>query len=116
MPRLAKGGKWVFGWSVVGRERTIWIPPDAYEEYDFEIGMEVFFIRGGRTSGGFSVARKEKLLSVGLLLKRIQGSGTLGRYKHLSIPEGIDVKPGDRMLAVKGQQPGIGVPAARADL
>ena len=30
MPRLVKGAKWTFGWVVVGPEREIAIPPEAW--------------------------------------------------------------------------------------
>jgi hypothetical protein len=46
MPQLAKGGKWVFGWVVVGKRRSITIPPDAYREHGFRPGDEVVFLRG----------------------------------------------------------------------
>jgi hypothetical protein len=38
MPRVAKGGKWVYGWVVVGGERRVPIPTDAWQEYGFQAG------------------------------------------------------------------------------
>jgi hypothetical protein len=73
MPQLAKRGKWVFGWVVVGKQRTITIPPDAYREYGFQAGDEVIFLRGSKRSGGFSMGRVEKIPP--LFEKRILARG-----------------------------------------
>jgi hypothetical protein len=35
MPQLSKGGKWVFGWAIVGPDRNVLIPTQAYQEYGF---------------------------------------------------------------------------------
>ena len=43
MPQITKGGKWVFGWVVVGQNRQIVIPPEAYAEYGFQPGEAVIF-------------------------------------------------------------------------
>jgi hypothetical protein len=53
MPSLTKGGKWVFGWVVVGQDRTIRIPPEAWEEYGFQAQDEVIFLRGSGLALGF---------------------------------------------------------------
>lgn len=44
MPRLLKGGKWVFGWTVVGPQRELTIPPEAQREYGFRVGSRVLFL------------------------------------------------------------------------
>ena len=56
MPRLVKGAKWTFGWVVVGPRREIAIPPEAWDEYGFQVGGEAIFCAGSRTSGGFSIS------------------------------------------------------------
>ena len=43
MPQLVKGGKWVFGWIVVGRLKKIRIPPEAYNEYGFQMKGSFLF-------------------------------------------------------------------------
>ena len=48
MPRLVKGAKWTFGWVVVGPEREIVIPPEAWDEYGFQAGDEAIFTPGSR--------------------------------------------------------------------
>ena len=56
MPRLVKGAKWTFGWVVVGPERKIVIPPEAWDEYGFQVGDEAIFTPGSLKSGGFGVS------------------------------------------------------------
>jgi len=53
MPQLVKGGKWVFGWVIVGGHREITIPPESYTEYGFQAGKPVFFLRGSGLALGF---------------------------------------------------------------
>ncbi len=108
MPRLSRGGKWVFGWSVVGANRTICVPPEAGLEYGFAPGMDVYLVRGSRTSGGFSVARRESFPAQGLLRQRIVTVGTLEGNNRLHLPEEVDVMGGERLLAVRGSGLALG--------
>ncbi len=61
MPQLVKGGKYIFGWSMVRDDGRIRIPPEAVREYGLEQGERVILVPGSRASGGFSLARAEKL-------------------------------------------------------
>jgi hypothetical protein len=61
LPHLVKGGKWVFGWAIVGLSGEIPIPPEAFSEYQLQFGEEVCFIKGSQTSGGFRIGRPERL-------------------------------------------------------
>jgi hypothetical protein len=56
MPRLVKGGTWVYGWVVVGRQGEIIIPPEAWREFGFQAGAEAVFVSGSRRSGGFAIS------------------------------------------------------------
>ncbi|MFZ5916492.1 MAG: hypothetical protein ACOYZ7_06145 [Chloroflexota bacterium] len=40
MPQLVKGGKWVYGWVVVGPEWELTVPPEAWAAYGFQVGDE----------------------------------------------------------------------------
>jgi hypothetical protein len=100
MPQLAKGGKWVFGWVVVGKRWRITIPPEAYREYGFQPGDEVVFLRGSKHSGGFSIGRVEKIPP--LFERRILARGRVARRGHVTLPPETGVQPGDRLLAVRG--------------
>ncbi len=54
VPRLAKGGKWVYGWVIVSPESGLPILPAAWCRFGFRSGDEALLLRGSRTSGGFS--------------------------------------------------------------
>ena len=56
MPRLVKGGKWTYGWVIVGAERRITVPPQAWHKYGFQAGEVAVFVAGSRTSGGFAIS------------------------------------------------------------
>ncbi len=106
MPQLVKGGKWVFGWVVVGPQREITIPPEAYHEYGFQAGDQVIFLRGSRRSGGFSVGRADKIPD--LLRKRMLDQGYMGENGRVVAPLVAGVQPGDRLLAVRGSGLALG--------
>ena len=61
MPRLVKGGKFVYGLSRIGPEGTIVIPPQAMKEYQYAAGDRVIFMSGSRKSGGFGLTQKRLL-------------------------------------------------------
>ena len=72
MPRLVKGGKYVYGWSRIGDDGSITIPPEALAEYGLLEGESLIVMPGSRTSGGFGLARAENLEQspVGAFLKK----------------------------------------------
>lgn len=55
MPQLSKGGKFVFGLSVVNEDLTIHIPPQALSEYDAARDGKVIIFTGSKITGGFCV-------------------------------------------------------------
>ena len=61
MPRLVKGGKYVFGWSRVGEDGRIIVPPEAIEEYGLEDVERVILLSGSKKSGGFGLTTVELL-------------------------------------------------------
>lgn len=103
MPQISKGGKWVFGWCVIGASGEMRIPPKACTEYGFQPGVRVFFLRGSRRSGGFSVGRLEKLTGTdNPLMLRSLGLGVILDDGMVLIPPGIEFQPEERLLAVRG--------------
>lgn len=61
MPRLVKGGKYVFGIARVYENYQMHIPPEALEEYKLFDEQAVILISGSETSGGFSICSIKKL-------------------------------------------------------
>jgi bifunctional DNA-binding transcriptional regulator/antitoxin component of YhaV-PrlF toxin-antitoxin module len=61
MPQLVKGGKHVFGWSLIRDNGSIIIPAEAFEEYKLTPGADIVLFSGSKTSGGFIAAKKSLL-------------------------------------------------------
>lgn len=55
MPQLAKGGKYVFGWSVIGDDGRVTLPDETLREYGLTPGENVLLMSGSVASGGFRV-------------------------------------------------------------
>jgi bifunctional DNA-binding transcriptional regulator/antitoxin component of YhaV-PrlF toxin-antitoxin module len=106
MPQLTKRGKWVFGWVVVDRQRKITLPPEAYREYGFRVEDEVVFLQGSRRSGGFGIGRVEKIPA--MFEKRILARSRVARRGRVTLPPETGVRPGDRLLAVRGSGLALG--------
>ena len=104
MIRLVKGAKETFGWVIVGENRELVIPPDAWQRYGFELGEEAIFTRSSKKSGGFGLTNHQLLeqtsLSGGENL--ILGKGKFAKNREVIIPETIPVNPKDKLLTVFG--------------
>lgn len=109
MPQLVKGGKWIFGWAVVGTDRKIRIPPEAFVEYGFQTGEEVLFLPGSRRSGGFSIGRPESLAQSKIPLeKRSIGRGRIEEGGQVVLPSETGAVPGRRLLVGRGSGVALG--------
>jgi hypothetical protein len=109
MPQLVKGGKWVFGWTVVNSAGEVRIPPEAYAEYGFQTGEQIVFLNGSKRSGGCGVARREKLVgSQILLVHRMLGVGVVGENERVAFPNATGFRPGERLLVVRGSGLALG--------
>jgi hypothetical protein len=109
MPQLVKGGKWVFGWVVVGPAGEVRIPPEAYTEYGFQRGMEVIFLPGSHRSGGCGRVRQEKLAGSKIsFIQRQLGEGVIGVNERVTAPPDIGFQLGERLLVVRGSGLALG--------
>ena len=63
MPQLNKGGKYVFGWSLIREDGSIHFPPMAICEYDLAADDRIIIFTGSRITGGFCVTNNRMLLS-----------------------------------------------------
>lgn len=84
MPLMNKGGKFIFGISIVNSDLSVRIPPQALQEYAIKSGRKVFLISGSKKSGGFVVTKKE-LLSSSKINNLLIDMPILSNYK---LPEG----------------------------
>lgn len=55
MPQLNKGGKFIFGFSVIRPDLTIRLPPQAVSEYNAARDGKVVIFTGSKITGGFCV-------------------------------------------------------------
>jgi hypothetical protein len=112
MPRLVKGGKWAYGWVVIGSEGEMTIPPEAWREFGFQAGDEAIFTPGSRRSGGFAISTSELMGKVSERLEgatmRVLARGRFAEGGRVKVPLEVRVKPGDRLLAVRGSRYGLG--------
>ena len=61
MPQMNKGGKFIFGESVIRPEGLVRFPPQAVEEYRIASEGSVYLFTGSRSTGGFCVTSKQLL-------------------------------------------------------
>lgn len=73
MPQMSKGGKFIFGKSVIRKDGTIQFPVQAIEEYNITSESKVYLFTGSKKTGGFCVTRKGLLYpsKLGHILKEI---------------------------------------------
>ena len=111
MPRLVKGGKWVYGWVIPGAGGNITIPPAARVDYRFRAGDELVFLPGSRRSGGFGLSSPQ------LITNAFGGRGTMGQELgkttidgegQVEMPPKLEVVPGSKLLAVRGSRYALG--------
>ena len=62
MPQMNKGGKFVFGESVIRQDGRVQFPPQAVEEYHIASEGKVYLFTGSKSTGGFCVTRQGLLL------------------------------------------------------
>jgi hypothetical protein len=134
MPQLVKGGKHTYGWSQVGADGTILIPPEAVEEYGFQGVTNLLLVSGSTRSGGFGVSTLEALQQspMAVILEKNPQLATFelpegqavdfnghticwvtfhgdGRIRvPLATLEQYGARPGDKLLVIRGSRLGIG--------
>lgn len=57
MPQMNKGGKYIFGKSLIRESREIRLPPMAVKEYNIAAEGQVYLFTGSKSTGGFCVTR-----------------------------------------------------------
>ena len=58
MPQMNKGGKFIFGRSLIRDDLTIHLPTQALTEYHATAEGKVYLFTGSKVTGGFCVTRK----------------------------------------------------------
>ncbi len=57
MPQMNKGGKFIFGRSLIRDNGAVRLPTQAMAEYGISAGGKVYLFSGSRATGGFCVTR-----------------------------------------------------------
>ena len=109
MPQLVKGGKWVFGWTIVGQGRQLPIPPAAWDEYRFEVGDVVAFLPGSRRSGGFGLCHRRLLEALPAQFQdRVLAWSQIDEARLVPLPPELGASEGDRFLVARGSGRALG--------
>lgn len=58
MPQMNKGGKFIFGKSLIRNDLTIHLPAQALSEYNAMAEGKIYLFTGSKITGGFCVTRK----------------------------------------------------------
>lgn len=92
-PQMNKGGKFIFGKSMIRENGAVQIPAQAMEEYHITDDGRVYLFTGSKITGGFCVTRRGLLLPSKIgriltdtppLLEYTSASGEFIRYKGRS--------------------------------
>lgn len=93
MPQMNKGGKFIFGRSLIRENSLVRLPPQAVREYDIAAEGKVYLFTGSKITGGFCVTRQgllgpsrlgHILLDTPQLLDYTAGPGEFISYKGRS--------------------------------
>lgn len=68
---MNKGGKFIFGKSLIRNDLSVYLPPQAIDEYNITSESKVYLFTGSKSTGGFCVTRKGLLYpsKIGNILK-----------------------------------------------
>lgn len=80
MPQMNKGGKFIFGKSLIRDDMTIHLPTQALTEYNATAEGKIYLFTGSKVTGGFCVTRKG-LLEPSKLRHILTDNPTLQNYQ-----------------------------------
>ena len=63
MPQMNKGGKFIFGESVIRPDGRVQLPPQAVDEYRIASEGKVYLLTGSKMTGGFCLSAAVTALS-----------------------------------------------------
>lgn len=61
MPQMNRGGKFIFGKSLIRRDGSLLLPPSVVEEYAIGSEKFVYLFTDSKSTGGFCVTRRALL-------------------------------------------------------
>ncbi len=128
MPQMNKGGKFIFGESVIRPDGHVQLPPQAVEEYRIASEGKVYLFTGSKVTGGFCVTRQGLLLPSKLghiltetpsLLRYEAPEGHFLPYKGraycwTAISESGEIRLTEEMMVFLHLAPGMGLLSIRS--
>lgn len=88
MPQLNKGGKFIFGFSLIRDNLLIQLPKEAVDEYQIMQDSAVILFTGSKSTGGFCVTSKRLLAKSKLqhILAACEGVSSYSIPPYVFIP------------------------------
>ena len=80
MPQINKGGKFIFGKSLIREDLTLHLPTQAVTEYNIAVENKVYLFTGSKSTSGFCVTRKG-LLEYSKLRQLLTDNPDLKNYR-----------------------------------
>jgi hypothetical protein len=99
MPQLVKGGKYVYGWSVINVDGRIRIPDEAFYEYDFMMIEKIILMSGSKASGGLSISKPEAMGGSKMGPQIIDSAGYLKESRSFTTHKSEIIKSGGRLIS-----------------
>lgn len=99
MPQLVKGGKYVFGWTLVNNGLKVRIPDETFEEYKLIETDKLIILSGSKSSGGFSIIAPNSIINSKLSNNIIRLVGYKKETNSFTIDKLEIIKQGDRMIS-----------------
>lgn len=63
MPQITKGGKFIYGWSLINKDYSVYLPPQAVREYGINSSGKIILMSSSKTTGGFCISSKKLFLN-----------------------------------------------------
>ena len=107
MPQLVKGGKYIFGWTIINKDLKIRIPDETYEEYNFTETDKLIILSGSKSSGGFSIITPNSIINSKLSNNIIALIGYLHEYNAFTTNILEIIKHGNKIIswtAIEGEK------------
>ena len=107
MPQLAKGGKYVFGWTIINKDFKIRIPDETYDEYNFTKTDKLIIISGSKSSGGFSIITPNSIINSKLSINITRLIGYKNETNSFTTNKLEIIKHGERIIswtAIEGEK------------
>jgi hypothetical protein len=63
MPQITKGGKFIYGWSLINEDYSVYLPPQVVREYNINRSGKIILMSSSKITGGFCVSSKKLFLN-----------------------------------------------------